>query len=661
MPGSLSYEDSSDDGLSVASSTLSGSTSSKGKRKVIKHPETKYYLAGPAPTMTQKQRLIHIRPRMVLQLQRLPASGKAGRPVPILEIKSSSSFVPRIAKKFPGLYKGTGQLGINDVMICKSENYSNPYDEAAEEEDTTCGTEAYDEKEVIAVICQAPKDSGYSGELCFDDGTRWVMKPGTGKKMLELTKTDPATGQTTIARWVPTGTSSRRSSFHTPLKKQTKGAADVAAKATDEKYTFSLIDPERRRHPVMATLKMTGLTVKDTYSPIDSTPASSSASLATPSPPAADAADLAKCEDGKSSYPLPSEPPIIKTTEDQKLLIEISAVWLASRLGWCPWSDALHPVSSSPIASGSSSASKPTTRQRSTTLGTNGSASSKHKRQRSGTVGSIAEDVEVGTTGGAGAVGGSGTGSLSRRSGNIFKRSSLNNGVFHPSDSEHSPPRSTRTSPKRSVSTGAAFMQRQAEKRVSRPPSESGSRAGSTTVSRNNSRPSSPRRACSVDLLTSMGSNLRHGEALTKGLAKYEEKRNSAPMSMVRGTGAVRRTQSDFVTSGGSGSTSPNEGPRLKIGEPVRPEIMPGPLPKLESPGPAHSATGRKNDWDGGEIPNRAATLPSKKSKPQRESMSPGSPGGAPAPKKKVGKMDRFIGWFNPKQRALNKEIKEGR
>lgn len=619
------HDDSSDDGMSITSSTFSEDTlgTGRGKRKAFKHPETKYYLAAPAPTMTQKQRLIHLRPRMVLQLQRLPPSG---RPVPILEVKSSSTFVPRIAKKFPGLYKGSGQLGINDVMICKSENYDegDTYD-GDEVKETTCGTESYDEKEVIAVVCQAPKDSGYSDELCFDDGSRWTMAPGSKGWSFELTKTDVVTGEKIVARWVPAGTS-RRSSFQTPITKAAKGAAEAAKMAKNEKYNFSLVDPLKRRHPVLATLKQTGLTIKDTYSSITETLTSSSASLSAEAPRPGSSADYENgAIGGAGTCPVPFEPPVIRTTEEQKLLIEISAVWLASRLGWCAWSDAIHPVPATTPPSGSKSSG----RQRSCTLTPNGSA--KHKRQRSGTVGSIAENV-VDENNGVGA-----KGSLSKRSGYIFKRTSLNNGVFH-SDSDHSPPRST---PQRSVSTGAAFMQKQAEKRASRPPSEAGSRPGSTTVSRNNSRPSSPRRACSVDMLAGLGMGILHGEALTKELQNYQGGRNSLPNSP-----GMRRTQSDFATL--DGSKSVEESPHLRISETVVPVVTPNLL--LGEDGESGKVKRRKSAM----VPKRVNTVPSKESKP----ISPtrdlrGEP-------KKVSKMKVFIALFSKSQRRKNEEAEKG-
>ena len=141
-------------------------------------------------------------------------------------------------------------------MICKSESYDNDVDEEVAK--TPCGTEKWDEKEVIAVICQAPKDSGYSGELVFDDGSRWTMAAGTRGKSFELTSIS-ATGKKMIARWVPAGTS-RRSSFQTPVTKKAIGAAEMAKdtkEARSQKYNFSLVDPSKRRHPVMATLRQT--------------------------------------------------------------------------------------------------------------------------------------------------------------------------------------------------------------------------------------------------------------------------------------------------------------------------------------------------------------------------------------------------------------------
>ena len=646
--------DSSDDGKSISSSLFSGSSeypstsNIRQKRKATKHPETKYYMAGPAPTMLQKQRFVHIRPRTVLQLQKLPKNGRA---TPILDVKSSTTFVPRIAKKFPSLYKGSGQLGINDVMICKSESYDDDVDEEVVTK-TPCGTEKWDEKEVIAVICQAPKDSGYSGELVFDDGMRWTMAAGTRGKSFELTSTNPTTNEKIIARWVPAGTS-RRSSSQTAVTKKAIGAAEMAKEAKEaksQKYNFSLVDPTKRRHPIMATLRQTGLLVKDTYSPITDSPTNSSSTLAVDTAVDTSAQDSA-VEAGPSDYPSLTDPPVIRTTDQQKLLIEVSAMWLASRLGWCPWPDPTHILPTLASSSKSTpSGSKSAGRQRSSTMTPSGSA--KHKRQRSGTVNSIAEgEVDETTTE-------SNKGSLSKRSGNIFKRSSLNNGVFQ-SESEHSPPR---TAPKRSVSTGAAFMQKQAEKRASRPPSETGSRPGSTTASRSNSRPSSPKRSCSVDLFIAFGRDVRHGEALTRGLRKYQlsedDGRNSLPASP-----GVRRTQSDFTTL--DGHTSTLNSPHLKINEePIVPIVTPNPLlgatadpAKMDGRGSSYVQKSKKAGND--DAPKRSKSVPSKKSKPAgSDSEERGREGMV---KKKVSKMKLFIGLFSSKQRRKNEAVEEER
>lgn len=648
--------DSSDDGMSISSSSFDGATELENpsrpgdmrKKKATKHTETKYYMAGPAPTMLQKQRFVHIRPRTVLQLQKLP---KNGRVTPILDVKSSNTFVPRIAKKFPSLYKGSGQLGINDVMICKSESYDDGVDEEVVAK-TPCGTEKWDEKEVIAVICQAPKDSGYSGELVFDDGSRWTMAAGTRGKSFELTKTDTATGEKVVARWVPAG-ASRRSSFHTPITKKAIGAAEMAKEAKEaksQKYNFSLVDPTKRRHPVMATLRQTGLMVKDTYSQITDSPTNSSSTLDVDATVDAGAQDSA-VEAGPSDYPSLSDPPVIRTTDQQKLLIEISAMWLASRLGWCPWPDSTHMLPT--LASSSKptpSSSRLAGRQRSSTMTPSGSA--KHKRARSGTVGSIAEGAvdEITTLE-------SNKGSLSKRSGNIFKRGSLNNGVFQ-SDSEHSPPRSAL---KRSVSTGAAFMAKQAEKRASRPPSEAGSRPGSTSVSRNNSRPSSPKRACSMDLLTSFGRDVRHGEALSRGLRKYQlgedDGRNSA--GGLSASPVIKRTQSDFTTL--DRQRSAVRSPHIKIGADVVPEVTPNPLLnasqgealKMGRRESSYIQTSKKAETEDG--PKRSKSVPSMKSKPRR------SPSPERGPKKKVSKMKLFLGLFSKTQRRKNEAVEEER
>ncbi|KFY02908.1 hypothetical protein O988_01819 [Pseudogymnoascus sp. VKM F-3808] len=453
----------SDDGRSCGYSDGSA-PAGRRKRKSVRHRSTSYYLAHPAPTLTQKQRLLHIRPKLLLQLQQLSADA---RPRPMVDVISASTFVPRLAKKFPNLYRGSGELGIHDVMIVRSDDYDS-LDEEKEVESVT--DDSTTDRDVLAVICQVPKGDLGTVEICLEDGSRWTAGP-SAKGALELIKTDPVTGERTIARWVPRGTS-RRNSLQTPARK-TDGAAEP-------KYQFSFIDPRTRRHPILATLTQGTLKISETYSPVSNSEEEH--------PPISARTSIDGDSDSNTTVTATAEPPKILTVyQEQRLLIEVSAVWVALKQGWCPsfryGDNCCSPTSggkfatppSSSSASGGSGTAK-TERPRSFSLTPSGAG--RHRRSRSNTVTSIPESVDSNETGTA----------RSRKG--VFKRATFSASTFAAATGEggdkekrySAPPpmmgMQPLRAPERSFSNGAAFMQKAAARKAGRPGSRSGSDDG---------------------------------------------------------------------------------------------------------------------------------------------------------------------------------------
>ncbi|OAF63395.1 hypothetical protein VC83_00117 [Pseudogymnoascus destructans] len=454
IPDRVADDAMSDDGRSCAYSEGSAVARGRSKRK-CRHRSTSYYLAHPAPTLTQKQRLLHIRPKLLLQLQQLSADA---RPRPMVDVISSSTFVPRLSKKFPNLYRGSGELGINDVMIVRSDDYD-ALDEEKEVESVV--EDAARDRDVLAVICQVPKGDLGTVEICLEDGSRWTAGPSS-KGVLELIKTDPLTGERTIGRWVPRGTS-RRNSLQTPAR----GTGPAGAEPT---YQFSFIDPSTRRHPILATLTQGTLKISDTYSPV--------ANSEEEHPPVSSRTSL-DGEQGDGDSNMNVDRKVLTVYEEQRLLIEVSAVWVALKQGWCPsfrYGDCCSPTSSAKFATppSSSTASFKGERPRSFSLTPSGAA--RHRRSRSNTVTSIPESVD------------SSTGTTRSRRG-VFARATFSASTFSAAlvESEagagnkrnSAPPSAFQQLqfklPERSFSNGAAFMQKAAKRRAGRPASSSGS------------------------------------------------------------------------------------------------------------------------------------------------------------------------------------------
>ena len=305
----IETETMSSDAGSVANSETSEVT--KSRRRV--RSSTTFQLAHPAPTLTQKQRLIHIRPRLLLQLQRLRPDT---RPEPAIDVLPSAAVIPRLAQKFPRMFRGKAVLGMNDVLLVRSEEYESPEGSATEGADSD--GESIANRDMMAVICQMPKDAGGSqgkAEIVLSNGSVWLAAP-LPNGLYEFSHVDD-NGNKTTARWVKRST--RRSS------------ADFSASAPGAcplKYTFSIIDPNSRRHPIMGTLTQTTLDIPDFYTSV-----SSSAKIY---PPASHIRPLFGEHDSMDDEP-PPERSTHAVTEDVKRLVQVTGIWVALREGLSPY------------------------------------------------------------------------------------------------------------------------------------------------------------------------------------------------------------------------------------------------------------------------------------------------------------------------------------
>jgi hypothetical protein len=145
----LDQETMSDDGRSLANSEGSEATAGGRRKRRLVRTSTAFSLAHPAPTLTQKQKLLLIRPKLLLQLQLLSADS---RPKPAIDVLPSTVIVPRLAKKFPRILRGKGELGCNDVMVVKSEEYYTSPESLMDESDSD--EDGLANRDLVAVICR---------------------------------------------------------------------------------------------------------------------------------------------------------------------------------------------------------------------------------------------------------------------------------------------------------------------------------------------------------------------------------------------------------------------------------------------------------------------------------------------------------------------------
>ncbi len=234
-------------------------------------PKTVFCLAHPPPVSIHKQHL-HIRPRVLLQLQSITDTA---RPNPVLEVLPSFVFASRLARRFPRTFKGKAGLGADDLVIVSSENYKLDGAEAGQS-DGIFEAEKWDERELVAAICQVAKDEvGSQGttQICLNDGSLWTASR-LASGAYEFVTVD-AHGLRTVARWVPKQPRSLQRASNIRRERST---------SEEKRFNFSLLNPSSRRHAIIASMDRHSIDISAQYteppvcprSPAPSTPTSSS-------------------------------------------------------------------------------------------------------------------------------------------------------------------------------------------------------------------------------------------------------------------------------------------------------------------------------------------------------------------------------------------------
>ncbi|KAI0875774.1 hypothetical protein GGS24DRAFT_271709 [Hypoxylon argillaceum] len=317
-PLPLQLEAMSEDETSIISDASKVSSSVRRKRRSGIERGTTYVLAHPPPKLRTKQRIIHVRPNLVLQIQQV---APGSRPIPTIDVYPSfagaRSIMAPLLGRVPGIAGIKRELSGQDIMLVKSEDYaSHALDSESE----------YDENSIMArdlLAVLSPSKNEDKTEIVMADGTVWVAttRSNGNSYSYEFTSIDTM-GTTITARWVRKHTVSS-SLPATPTSPKLNPAKP---QLSDTRFTFSILDPRCRRHPILATLTSTSLIIPETYTTVDQSTnrfPSRSESFSPPSPPSGGD----QSPTGRSIQPI---------QEWQKSFISISAVWVALRHGWAP-------------------------------------------------------------------------------------------------------------------------------------------------------------------------------------------------------------------------------------------------------------------------------------------------------------------------------------
>ncbi|OXV05554.1 hypothetical protein Egran_06679 [Elaphomyces granulatus] len=289
-----------------------------GRRRSAR-PKTCFQLAHPPGGSRQKR--LRLRPKLLLQLQQI-----SQRPVPVLDVLPSTGFTHRLAYK-PRIFRGRDGLGPKDLVVVTSDSYIH---QSLGEDDRSASSEEERSahREVVATICYPSKEDARHKskvEISLHSGRSWEATPLPNGSYEFVSRTKEGT-QT--VRWV------YRSS------KRHRLSAPVVPSPTDgdQRFTFSIIDPNSRRHPVIASMNRNCIDVYEQYS---IPPTSSGDGISPDSFP-----------DAAGFPPAPGQR-LMKTDDELRTVILVTGIWVVCKESWSrnsPPVDSI-PSGTSPVSS----------------------------------------------------------------------------------------------------------------------------------------------------------------------------------------------------------------------------------------------------------------------------------------------------------------------
>ncbi|KAL2798407.1 hypothetical protein BJX66DRAFT_295527 [Aspergillus keveii] len=267
-------------------------------------PKTTYQLAHPATNARLKR--LKLRPKLLLQLQRVSSTS---RPVPVFDVLPSTLFMPRLARKVPNILRGKRRLGPNDLIVTTSDLYERAAGDG--EKSLSSDEENGEHRDVVGTICQLLKEDALAkgkAEICLESGAVWEATPLPNGSYEFAANTDAGL---MILRWVRRGPKKRRVSAP---------PGSILPEDTTRRFTFSIIDPTTRRHPVIASMTRNNLEVYDRYSLPSTAPSSPTSAMSVIS--------------DNSEFDDPLDQQVIETDEALRMLIIVTGIWVAFREGW---------------------------------------------------------------------------------------------------------------------------------------------------------------------------------------------------------------------------------------------------------------------------------------------------------------------------------------
>lgn len=200
-----------------------------------------------------------------------------------------------------------------DVIIVMSDLYERTRAAIPEMHANSEGDDE-DQREVVATVCQMLQEEARSkgkAEICLNFGPVWEATPLPSGSYEFVAHTDDGIR---VMRWALRG-------------KNRRGPMPPGTQTGDEtkRFTFSVIDPNTRRHPVIASMTKNQLEVNNEYS---AAVARSNTGPTTPSSGMSVVSDMSDNE-----MPVDTNDVVILDDELRTLII-VTGIWVAFREGW---------------------------------------------------------------------------------------------------------------------------------------------------------------------------------------------------------------------------------------------------------------------------------------------------------------------------------------
>lgn len=212
--------------------------------KRISKTKTIYYIAHPAP-------IGHRRPKLILQLQ---DASTGARLTPAYNVVPARLLAPRLGRRIPTIVKRATGLSENDLVVLHAEDYRSAQDDQFGGPSSSADKDSWLSSNPFGVISHVPDrvPQEVLTEIALSDGSIWHGK-GLRNGNYEFVSV-PSDIQGECVRWIARKSNPKTSTANS------EGIVDCGGRGS--RFTFSLINPEVRKHSIIATLDLNTQTLE---------------------------------------------------------------------------------------------------------------------------------------------------------------------------------------------------------------------------------------------------------------------------------------------------------------------------------------------------------------------------------------------------------------